>query len=296
MTLNPFTRRYLAPIIGVSLLVSVGVAQNAVRGITTGVTALVPEPPQFVGLSIDPRIIKRFLGIRVLVADLVWIDTLIKADIVREDQPFTGLYRAFKTIVLLDPDNLYAYYISGLYLSVVKDDIKGATAILRDGVEHMIRYPDTLQSWENAWQLPFMLGYNLLFEEHEAEAGSKWMQHAGEMPKAPPYVRKLAQTISTERGMLEVAARVLADSRERMTRPEQRQAIEKKMLDVAVRQEVVELNERFKSFLESTQAYALPRKRAFLLFMKTNGHSGKDMLSRTLSIDSTGRIAPVLEN
>lgn len=296
MTVRMLTRQYLTPLMGLSLLVTFGMAQNALRGVTSGATALVPEPPQFVGLAVDSRIVKRLLGIRLMVADLVWIDTLIKADTEREDQPFTAFYRAFKTVVALDPDNLYAYYISGLYLSVIKDDIKGATAILRDGVDYMTQNPNSTKGWEQAWLLPFMLGYNLLFEEHEMEAGTKWVRFASTMPQAPRYVRDLAETVSTERGLLEVAARVLAESRERMTRPEQRVNIDKKMLDLAVRQELLELNERFKSFLESTQAYALPRNRAFLLFRRANGHSGKDMLSRPLSVNSAGRIAPASEN
>ncbi|MBI2607181.1 MAG: hypothetical protein HYW49_13985, partial [Deltaproteobacteria bacterium] len=111
--------------------------QLYVRDFRAPGTAFVPEPPKFLALSLDPRIIRRFLGVRILAADLVWIDTLIKSDIEREKKDFTTMYQAARVMTALDPDNYFAYYVLGLYLSVIKDDIKGATAFLRDGAQSL---------------------------------------------------------------------------------------------------------------------------------------------------------------
>lgn len=277
----------------VALLISLGFCQNAVRGVTSGATMLVPPPPEYLGMSVDPRIVKRLLGTRLLVADVLWLDAMIKSDIEKEKVSFSEFYRAFKSIVALDPDNLYAYWVGGLYLSVIKDDIKGATAILRDGVQYLESNPDAAKSWPSAWQLPFTLGYNLIFEEQEFEAGAAWIRKASEFPNIPGYVRDLGKRVSTEQGVLEVASRVLTDLYRRVSTPEEKAKIEAKMLAVAVRQEIADLNIKFKKFLFSTEAYALPKKRAFSLFMKTIGHPWKDMRGRPLDIDELGNIRVV---
>ena len=68
--------------------------------------------------------------------------------------------------------------------------------------------------------------------------------------------------MDTEWGRLEVAARVLGDAYRALTKPEEKQRVERKMLAIASRQELYDLNERFKSFLGTTGAFALPKKKA----------------------------------
>ncbi|MEW6058074.1 MAG: hypothetical protein AB1540_15815 [Bdellovibrionota bacterium] len=276
----------------VVLLIFFAILQKQVRELGSGATALVPEPPKFIGISIDPRIVRRFLGVRLLVADLIWIDTMIKSDIRHEEMPFTAFYRAFKTITQLDPDNLFAYYIAGLYLSVIKDDVKGASAILRDGVMRLESGP---YAWYEAWKIPFILGFNLLYEEHEIEEGSKWIQYAAKMPNAPEYVRSLSTKVSTERGQLEVGSRVLLDFYRRIKDEDQKKQIEKKLVELTVKLEIADLNEKFEHFLESTKAYQFPRERAFRLFLQSISKRPRDMLGRPLVVNRLGRIEALKE-
>lgn len=276
--------------LAIALLVSLAFAQNFLRSITSGATALIPLPAEYAGLSIDPRIVKRLLGTRLVWADLIWIDTLIKADTTHSEKDFSDFYQAFKAIITLDPDNLYAYWVGGLYLSVIKDDIKGATAILREGVQHMERHPDSVNGFKEAWRLPFTLGYNLIFEEQEFEAGAPWIRKSAEMPGAPIYVKDLAKRFSSEIGILEVGSRVLGDLYKRVGSEEEKAKIEKKMVNIAAMQELLELNNKFKGYLSSTGAYALPKQRAFTLFMRSLGHSGRDLKGRRLEIDALGVI------
>lgn len=271
----------------VFLVLLAGLLQNTVRQIDVHSYALVPEQAQYIGLSIDPRILKRLLGIRVLAADLVWLDLLIKADIRRTAEPFTPLYRAAKTVTVLDPDQFNVYYFAGMYLSVITDDIKGATALLRDGAQHIER--SKLEDHPLAWRVFFMLGYNLLFEELEVEEGSIWIKKAGNSSGAPLFVKDLARRISTEQGRLQVAARILADLYRRVTRPEERIQVEQKMLHLAVQQELVDMNEKFQTFLKHTDAVAFNREKAFKLFLHEYGIK-KNMLGKPLGLDKLGKI------
>jgi hypothetical protein len=276
-------------VIGAAWLLATGGLQYLIHEVQPAEVAFVEMPADYVGLSVDPRIVRRLLGIRLVAADLVWIDTIIKSDTSHEKKAFTPLYRAFETILALDPDNIIAYYVAGAYLSVVKDDVHGATAILRKGVDYMRSHP---YSWPDAWSLPWTLGYNLVFEENDVEDGARWIKMAAEMPHVPPMVRKIASHVETERGQLEVAERVINDAYRRATRPEEKKAIEMKMVELGVRHELLDLNDRFKAYLSSTKAGAFSRKRQFEVFKRAIGHSGRDMLGRPLEVNDLGRIEP----
>ena len=188
---------------------------------------------------------------------------------------------------MLDPDNVTAYYIAGMYLSVVKDDVKGATAILREGVRHMETHP---YNWDEAWRLPFALGYNLIFEEHDLDEGAKWIQRAAQFARAPQMVRTLAKHVATEAGRLEVGSRVLNEMYRQPIRPEEKKRIEAKMMVLAERQEVLELNEKFQVFLKSTRSYVFSKKKQFQLFMRSIGHSGKSLVGDPFEINDSGNI------
>jgi hypothetical protein len=214
-------------------------AQYAVRGLGAGSVAMIPLPPKYWGTTVDPRIINGFLGVRLMVADLLWIDAMIKSDLAKAQEPFSDFYQAFKAIVTLDPDHLYAYYVAGLYLSVIKDDYKGATAILRDGMKRL----EKPYHWENAWQIPFMLGYNLIAEEFEFVEGSQWIIKAAEMPGTPEYIKKLALRVSTDYGRLEVAERNLAMAYQRFEKKEEKEAVYEKLLKVRAKKEALKRHE-----------------------------------------------------
>lgn len=275
--------------VGASVLLVTCFVQDRIRGLGADTNALIPSPPQYIGLTIDVRIIQRLLGIRLAVADLIWLDALIKSDTVHEKDSYTSVYKAFKAATFLDPDNLPVYYVAGTYLSVVKDDVHGATSILREGVQHMQSHAFT---WHGAWQVPFMLGYNLIFEEHELEEGSRWVGEAAKFEHAPAAVKKLAQTVSTERGQLEVASRILNDIYRKTEKADERAKIERKLLAIASKQDLVELNERFEVFRRSTGAYAFSKEKQLHLFLKEVGHSKNDLLGRALEINFLGKIAP----
>lgn len=256
------------------------------------ITPTVEAPPVFLGTQVNPKIITRLLGSRLLVADMIWIDLLLKADHRHEGKPFTSMYEAAKTMLILDPTNYYAYYLVGLYLSVIKDDIKGATDILREGAKQLELNKGAYTRPE-AWKVFFMLGYNLIFEEMETEEGSIWVQKAAALPQSPKYVKDLGKKVSTTHGKYEVASHVLADFYRKLEDPEQKKIVEEKMLNLALRQELIDLNEKFSTFLSTTEAYALPKKKAFQLFFRSIGRPRKDLLGRPLGLDSLGKIAPM---
>lgn len=289
VTLDEMAISRLKPaLIAIAALLLTFFAQDQSRQLNLGELFKIPAPPQYIGVTVDPKVIRRLLGLRVVAADLIWIDAMIKADNAHESAAFTGLYRAFKAASELDPDNFQLHYVAGLYLSVIKNDVRGATVILREGAK---RLESRGYSWDKSWQLLFALGYNLIFEEEEVEEGGRWITKAAELPNAPGHVKSLAAHVSTERGRLEVAAGVLNDMYRRTKNPEDRQRIEQKMIAITANQDLLELNEKFQAFLKQTGAYAFPRKRQLQVFLHSHHHPGVDLLKRKIVIDKTGRLS-----
>jgi len=287
MPLQKVLRDKKGSIIGLALLVTLGAGQNILNSAAQSELAFIPNPSQYIGISLDPRIIKRLLGLRMVFADLIQIDTFIKADMTHEDRPYTTLYRAFRNVIMLDPDNVESYYLAGLYLSVIKDDIKGASAILRDGA----RYIDaTGRDSGDGWKIMYTLGYNLMIEEGEVVEGAEWIQKAASSPHSSLVVKALAKRVSTEQGRLEIASRVLQDVYRNLTKPDEKKKIEHKLTLIAAQQELLDLNEKFEKFLANTEAYALKKDIAFKSFLRSIVHGPNDLLGRPLKIGPVGKI------
>lgn len=282
-------------ILAITALTAAAFALQAFVGLSIPAHAEKKSETKFFALSIEPRIIRRLLGTRILVADLVWIDTLIKSDILRENVPYTSMYKAARVMTKLDPENFFAYYVFGMYLSVIKDDIHGASALVRSGAQllkdRMTERSGFSKYFLNvAWRVYYALGYNLIFEEVELEEGSRWIREAAAIETAPEYVKNLGRHIETEAGRLEVGARVLLDLMRRVKRDDEKKAIEKKLLRITVMQELADLNTRFAEYLRTTGASGIPRARALNLFLRSIHHAEVDLLGEKLRVDSSGRI------
>lgn len=271
----------------VLLLLFFFLVQNQMRSFVKGGTAIVPLPAQYLGLSVRPEVVKRFLGLRLLVADLVWIDTLIKADIVHEGVDYTTLYQSFKLIFDLDPDNLFGYYIAGMYLSIIKDDSKGAIRVLRQGVSTMQKHQNMGVHWNKAWSLPFLLGFTLMFEEHEFEEGADWIRKAAAFEKAPQYVRGLAGVVEDSKEVYQSAGRILSELLSRTDREDERQRIRERLKDVMLRAELYDMNEHFRQFLRRVHSHA-PKAKLFKQFLRQ--YPGARVKEERLILDSEGNI------
>lgn len=245
----------------------------------------------FSALKANPHVLRRLLGLRLAFADLFLIDVFLKAGIEREAQPFTRLYQAFKVIGVLEPERWSMFAIGGMYLSVIKDDKAGATALMRKGMQEM-ESRSSMQEEKGAWMLPFALGYHLIFEENEIPEGSHWIEKAANFSSSPDYVKSLSRKVSTERGQLDLASRVITEVYEKTQNETARRELERKLLEIAASQEISELNESFENFRHTTEAYALPRDKQFLLFMRALNHNKKDLIGRSLHLNEKGVIAP----
>ncbi len=247
---------------------------------------------RYLALSTDPVVIRRLLGMRYVAAEVFFLDAILKSS----DEPLTSFPTNFFYAVTaaygLDKLNFSIPGFSGLYLSVVLNDVRGATLILRNAVEHLKTHPQAPSYVK--FNIYYSLGYHLLFEEQNFEEGAQFLKLAGNESAAHPLARQLAQRAATEEGRLEIAHRVLSETYARYQNTNEPRArlliIEDKMLRVSRALELVELNQKYSRFAATSGAYSFNRKRRLDAFFRSIGHPRRNFENKPFVLDTAGRI------
>lgn len=124
-----------------------------------------------------------------IVADLLWIQTLLESDLEHYKQKDLNswMYQRFNNISILDPKFIHNYWFGGQYLSVVKDDDIGAEKIYLKGLSF---YPNDA-----------ILNFNI---------GAHYIHELGEPGKAIPYYEKVISLGSSPSYLPSIVARLKA--------------------------------------------------------------------------------------
>jgi hypothetical protein len=103
------------------------------------------------------------LGNKRLLADIIWIQTLIEGDEEHysKNDLNSWMYHRFMSIAALDPLFYENYIHGGMYLSIVKDDLLGAKDLLEQGLKY----------FPYDFKLNYNMGYTLVFELGEKKKG-----------------------------------------------------------------------------------------------------------------------------
>lgn len=178
-----------------SFLLCVGVACFLVAGILNQrlETPIPKLSKQQTALNINKDLLV-FLsaGNKRLITDILWVQTLIESDL----EHYGGhdlnswMFVRFNTIVDLDPYFYPVYVWGGQYLSIVKDDLKGAVTLMEKGVRY---FPDD-------YRLNFNLGFTYYYELGAYQEGIKYLEKVMHHPKAPHFIPNLVHKMKAELG------------------------------------------------------------------------------------------------
>lgn len=144
------------------------------------------------------------LGQKRLISSLLWVKTLMDSDLEHHKQKDLNswMFLRFKTISLLDPMFYENYLFGGQYLSVVKDDLKGAAIIYGKGIKN---FPDDF------WLL-FYSGIHYLAEMKDIKSAKKYLNKIKFHPiatKRVPYLPSLVAKLDAKEGALGNAFHIL---------------------------------------------------------------------------------------
>jgi len=113
-------------------------------------------------------------------------------------------YRMLDTITTLDPRYKIVYRAGATVLSVVVQDVQGATALYEKGVK---QFPDD-------WSLLYRAGYHSLFEEKNCVRAAELLNQAV-AHGAPSWLSSLVSRLYEGSGQYEIARGVLVDALKR---------------------------------------------------------------------------------
>jgi len=144
------------------------------------------------------------LGQKRLFSSLLWMATIMESD----HDHYKGkdlnswMFLRFKSITKLDPFFYENYYFGSQYLSIVKDDLEGASYIYKKGLEV---YPNDLQLLKNA-------AFHFYFEVQDYQASYVILNKLRNHPDVSPLMLTSLARIQSQIGNQEDAFNILKDA------------------------------------------------------------------------------------
>ena len=182
-------------------LVGLILSQMAIKDIST--------PKYFISkqessLNLNYNLLKYFhLGQKRMISSLYWISTILESDVEHYETKdlSSWMFLRFNTISLLDPLFLKNYEFGGTYLSIIKDDIQGATFIFDKGLKY---YPNDFSLLKNA-------GFHYYFEAAEYEKAYTVFSRLKNHPSIDRHLMSTLARLESERGNLADAFTIITN-------------------------------------------------------------------------------------
>ncbi|MCB1198099.1 MAG: hypothetical protein KDK51_06980 [Deltaproteobacteria bacterium] len=161
--------------------------------------------PKLMKVRLNAENVKPFLfGYSSLVADLLWIYTIVEMDLKLPSQKEYNLYYTLTHLFTdLDPyfEPLYIYGSSQFMFgrqgtSKQKEALDDSHEVLLKGWEFYLNRTEEWNHFHQYWMIPQLLGFNYYFEYNEKEKALPYYEYiANHVPHAPPLYRTFAGEI-----------------------------------------------------------------------------------------------------
>jgi tetratricopeptide (TPR) repeat protein len=187
------------------------------------------------------------LGYHHLGADILWLKLVQVIGKKRNGaDEYEWMYHALDVLTALDPQYAYAYYAGGVILGDLANRPDLSNRLLEKGVK----------ANPEAWNIPFLLGYNYYFLLGDSAKGAEYIMEAARRPDGPSYLPGLATRMAAEAGSPDTALAFL-EARLRETQdPEMREVLAKRMKEVIIERDIRILESAVDAY--RTQHQALP--------------------------------------
>ena len=152
--------------------------------------------------NLNDKMLQNFhLGFKRLESSFLWIFTIIESDVdhYKQKDLNSWMFRRFNSISILDPLFYENYSFGGTYLSIVKDDLSGASIIYNRGLEY---YGDDYNLLRDA-------GFHFYFEAVDYKRAYEVYTKLKNNPKATPGIISTLARLEKSQGNTEAAFTLL---------------------------------------------------------------------------------------
>jgi hypothetical protein len=160
-------------------------------------------------LNVNTQLTQIFhLGQKRLISSLLWIATILESDHdhYKKKDLNSWMYLRFKSISDLEPRFYENYIFGGTYLSIIKDDLTGASLIYEKGLKE---YPDDFDLLKNA-------AFHFHFEVGDRDKAYEIYSRLKNHPRVTPSMLSTLARLESQSGNLEVAFELLKGQYERL--------------------------------------------------------------------------------
>jgi len=166
-----------------------------------------PAPRFFVSkqeraINIKSFVLEKFnIGYRRLISSILWIGTILESDHEHYNKRDLNswMFLRFQTLMILEPEFLPIYTFGGPYLSIIKDDLPGASYI----------YDQGLKIHPNDYELLKNSGFHYYFEVRDIEKAKPIYKKLKSFKNLPLSIATTISRIEADEGYLEDALIVL---------------------------------------------------------------------------------------
>lgn len=143
------------------------------------------------------------LGLKRLISSTLWTSTIIESDVehYKKKDLNSWMFLRFNLISELDPQFYENYSFGGPYLSIIKDDIEGASIIYKKG---LIQYPNDYSLLKDA-------SFHFYFEAEDMSFSLKLFEKLKNYPQAPFYLQTARARAAAGQGNLNEALAMLTE-------------------------------------------------------------------------------------
>jgi tetratricopeptide (TPR) repeat protein len=153
-------------------------------------------------LNFNQQLLLKFnLGLKRLMSASLWISTILESDIdhYKGKDHNSWMFLRFNSISMVDPNFYENYLFGGTYLSIVKDDLPGASTIYHKG----------LKIFPNDFELLKSAGFHFYFEANDKKSAFPIYQKLKELSPNNPYIIATLSRMVAAKGNLQDALDIL---------------------------------------------------------------------------------------
>lgn len=160
--------------------------------------------PQETTIHFNEKLVKALsLGQYRLVSSILWSETLLRSDIkhYNSNDLNNWMFHRLNLITTLDPYFYISYLYGAVYLSIIKDDLTGASTIYEKG----------LSTFPNDFDLNYNAAFHYYFEVGDYERASQKIAKIIDHPRTSELLKRIYSRLKAEKGNLNDALLVIGE-------------------------------------------------------------------------------------